>query len=259
MSIWTDHWRSFVSETSYLRILREKGISNDQFWQSYQIYDEVLRRSGYPGEILTRISSYIRPEDVLLDIGAGTGAFAVPLARIADRIIAIDPSDYHLGLLSEKAEREKLKNIIPIANEWRAVNPSDIGMVDYSLAAYSLFDLEIEAFLRRMIDIASKGVFIVFRAGKPDSLNEFVYGIRPSADYKCLCHILDDLGYKFESEIFERHYALPMNLVSRQYSFSGKSVDDLNEFLRAEKRLIEKDDGCLAAFSVEDALLSMIH
>lgn len=258
MSIWTDQWRSFVEETSYLRILKEKGISNNQFWQSYQVYDEVLRCSGYPGEILTRISSFIRPEDVLLDIGAGTGAFAVPLSKIAKKIIAVDPSEYHLALLSKKAKKEKLANIISIAKEWKAVKLSDIGIVDYSLAAYSLFDEEIEAFLRKMIGISLKGVFIVFRAEKPDPLNEFAYGKRPSADYKCLYQILKELGYNFEAEIFERHYALPMDLVLKQYRFSGENREDLDEFLRAEKRLVEKDDAVWATFHAKDALLSMI-
>ena len=31
MSFWTDQWRSFIRETSYLHDLGEEKISNDQF------------------------------------------------------------------------------------------------------------------------------------------------------------------------------------------------------------------------------------
>ena len=81
MSRWTDQWRDFVRDTSYVHNLREEKISNDQFWRSYGIYDQVLMHSGYPGEILSKISSFISPEATFLDIGAGTGAFAIPLSR----------------------------------------------------------------------------------------------------------------------------------------------------------------------------------
>ena len=54
MSRWTDQWRDFVRETSYVHNLTEEKISNDQFWRSYGIYDQVLMHSGYPGEILSQ-------------------------------------------------------------------------------------------------------------------------------------------------------------------------------------------------------------
>ena len=225
MSRWTDQWRDFVRETSYVHNLTEENISNDQFWRSYGIYDQVLMHSGYPGEILTKISSFISPEATFLDIGAGTGAFAIPLSRKTSRTIAVDPSAYQLQILSEKARQEGLTNIFTIEKEWKDVQPAeiscmnvsaagisgvDISAVDYSLAAYSLFDEDIENFLTKMIDLTRKGIFIVFRAESFDSLNEFAYGPRPHADYLCLYHILKDMGYQFRcnfisEELFSSH------------------------------------------------------
>ena len=59
MSRWTESWRDFVRETSYKQILAGEKISEDQFWRSYAVYDRILSYSGYPGEILLRISSEI--------------------------------------------------------------------------------------------------------------------------------------------------------------------------------------------------------
>ena len=274
MSQWADQWRDFVRETSYVRNLTEEKISNDQFWRSYEIYDQVLMHSGYPGEILTRISSFISPESTLLDIGAGTGAFAIPLSRKTARTIAVDPSAYQLQILSEKARREGLTNICTIEKEWKDVQPSeiscmnvsgggiygvDIPAVDYTLAAYSLFDANIENFLAKIIDVTGKGIFIVFRAESFDSLNEFAYGPRPHADYLCLYHILKDMGHQFEVILFPRNYYLPIDLVFKQYRFSKKSRDELLGHLSREGRLQEREDGSWAAFTAKDALLYLIR
>ena len=267
MSRWTDQWRDFVRDTSYVHNLKEEKISNDQFWRSYGIYDQVLMHSGYPGEILAKISSFISPEATFLDIGAGTGAFAIPLSRKTSRTIAVDPSEYQLQILSEKARQEGLTNIFTIEKEWKDVHPPRFCMSfgvrmifgDYSLAAYSLFDEEIEKFLIKMIDLTRKGIFIVFRAEGFDSLNEFAYGPRPHADYLCLYHILQDMGYHFDIILFPRNYFLPLDLVFKQYRFSKRSREELVGHLSQEGRLQEREDGKWAAFSAKDALLYLIR
>lgn len=292
MSQWTDQWRDFVKETSYVHSLMEEKISNDQFWKSYEIYDQALMYSGYPGEILNKISSYISPGSTLLDIGAGTGAFAIPLSFLASQVIAVDPSAYQLQILLNKAREKGLTNIVTVEKEWKDVQQSDIyelvggvinrsgnssgGIcndsirgsdgdgrpdnqeVDYSLAAYSLFEDHIEAFLAKMIGITRKGIFIVFRAGSPDSLNEFAFGPGPQADYLCLYNILKDMGYQFDVILFSRDYNLPLEVVFKQYRFSKRSRDELARHLQAEGRLQEKEDGRWAAFSTKDAMLYLI-
>jgi SAM-dependent methyltransferase len=260
MSQWTDQWKDFVRKTSYKNSLAEKNISNDEFWRSYGIYDQVLMLSGYPGELLAKISSFIEPETTLLDIGAGTGAFAIPLSKITSKTIAIDPSQYQLQILLEKAREEGLTNITTIEKEWEDVEPSEIACsIDYALAAYSLFDEDIESFLHRMINIARKGIFIVFRANGSDTLNEFAFGPRPYADYICLMQILKDMGYLFEDMLFTRNYSLPIDLVFQQYRFCKKSKDELLGHLNKEGKLQERDDGVWAKFQATDALLHMIR
>ncbi len=274
MSCWTDQWKDFVTRSSYLQTLVEEEISNDQFWRSYGIYDQALMYSGYPGEVLSKISSFISPDATLLDIGAGTGAFAIPLSRKTAQTIAVDPSEYQLQILSEKARQEGLTNIFTIKKEWKDVllfeiseacvsgvdiSDSDNSAVDYSLAAYSLFDEDIEHFLTKMIDVTEKGIFIVFRAEGVDSLNEFAFGPRPYADYTCLYHILNDLGYRFDVTLFPRNYSLPIDLVFKQYRFCKKGHEELLDHLSREGRLEERADSKWASFRATDALLYLIR
>ncbi len=282
MSRWTESWRDFVRETSYKQILAGEKISEDQFWRSYAVYDRILSYSGYPGEILLRISSEIPAKSTFLDIGAGTGAFALPLSRKTKRTVAVDPSAYQLGVLQEKAKQEGLSNITILQKAWADIVPGELceiccencemsgngldkspiggtGEVDYSLASYSMFDEDIVGFLQKMIDVSKKGVFIVFRAGDPEPLSEFAYGPKPFANYSCLQHILAEMGYVFRAEIFDRSYALPVDLALRQYRYSTKTQAELIEFLRAAGRLQEKDGALWASFATKDALLYLIH
>lgn len=265
MSCWTDLWREFIRETSYVHILKEHRLSNDEFWRSYEIYDQVLKLSGYPGEILAKISSFIPPGSTLLDIGAGTGSFAVPLSRKTSRTVAVDPSQYQLQILMEKAKKEGLTNIIPLQKEWKDVKFAEICELnnllsdspgfDYTLAAYSMFDENIENFLSKMIDVSRKGIFIVFRADSPDPLNEFASGPKPKADYICLREILKDMGYNFHEMQFSRDYSIPLELVFKIYRFSWRSREEIAEHLRSTGRIQRRQDGEWAAFSARDALL----
>lgn len=275
MSHWTESWRDFVKKTSYKHVLADEKISDDQFWRSYAVYDRILNYSGYPGAILQRISSFIPAGSTFLDIGAGTGAFALPVSRKTRRTVALDPSAYQLGVLREKAKEEGLNNITTLEKMWHDVGPGEIhgilddgldknlvggtGEVDYSLASYSLFDEDIVGFLQKMIDVSKKGAFIVFRAGEPEPLSEFAYGSKPFANYICLQHILADMGCEFCTEIFDRSYALPVDLALRQYRYSIKTQAELIDFLRAEGRLQEKDGALWASFATKDALLYLIH
>jgi len=54
--------------------------------------------------------------DVIADVGAGTGYFSLPLARLADRgrVLAVDIQPEMLGILQRKARSERLTNIEPI-------------------------------------------------------------------------------------------------------------------------------------------------
>ncbi|WP_369425047.1 class I SAM-dependent methyltransferase [Methanothrix sp.] len=248
MSVWVDRWREFIQKTSYIRHLKERNISNDQFWREYDVYDEILGLMDYPGKVLERTSFLIHPGSTVLDIGAGTGAFAIPLSRTAGKVIALDPSEHQLQVLTRKANG--INNIITICDTWPDAEITE--RIDYTLAAYSLFHEDILAFLSRMIAISHSGVFIVFRADPPDPLNDFAYGPKPHLDYRCLQSILREMGHDFDIELFPRDYRLPIKYVLKQYRYSERSPDEIVEYLRSTGRL---DEEMKVRFQSTDALL----
>jgi len=48
----------------------------------------------------------------IIDIGAATGRYAIPLAEEGHRVTAVDLVNYNLGILRQKAERKGLSNIV---------------------------------------------------------------------------------------------------------------------------------------------------
>jgi len=255
---WSEEWNSSIKESSYLKILNEKGISNNDFWKNLDYYDELMKYSGYPGKILDRISTFIFPEDILLDIGSGAGAFALPLSKISNKLIALDPSPYQLSILKSKAEADKCDNILYIGKEWKNVSKYEIGHVDYSLAAYSFFEDDIYSFLEKLIYVATKGIFLVFRAGRGDPLREYVYNNKNSVDFLHLYNILSEMGYIFNVEIFTSDYKLPLPFVYRSYPYSIKTEDEIFNYLNENNRLIKKQNFYEVLCQRKDALLYLI-
>ena len=53
----------------------------------------------------------LSPEDVLLEVGTGTGTFALAAARCCRKVIAIDVSPVMLAYATEKAQEQQVTNV----------------------------------------------------------------------------------------------------------------------------------------------------
>lgn len=86
-----------------------------------------------------------------VDLGAGTGALSVPLARRAERVIAVDVSEPMLTRLSARAAGEGARNIElavgPI--EELALEPSSVDLVVSNYALHHLLDADKALIVKR--------------------------------------------------------------------------------------------------------------
>lgn len=83
-------------------------------------------------------------EDILLDVGAGTGDMAIAAARVCRQVIGIDISKKSLEQARMKVERESLSNVVfacgAFADPCAEPDLHDYG-IDKVLAVYSLHHL----------------------------------------------------------------------------------------------------------------------
>lgn len=243
-------WVDALNACTYHKILKERQITHDEFWREYEIYDEMIRHSGYPGEIIPRILSSMEPESTVLDIGAGTGAFAIPLFEAGHHVIALDPSEYHLSILRRKRDCETICSI------WSEKATEEIPPVDYTLAAYSFIDEDIIGFLKRAISHGKKGSFFIYRAGTRDPLLDYANGPAEQISYRYITEILDSLGIEFTLDHYVREYHLPVPLALKRAGKSLRTEEEIITFLKGEGRVHMQDGDLSIGFRDEDMLIT---
>ena len=96
------------------------------------------RRTDDP--VLDALRSLIQPSDVVLDIGAGGGRLALPLALVAREVIALEPSAGMLEVLRTGMQEHGISNIQVIDGRWPQVQPrADVALM--SQIGYDIEDI----------------------------------------------------------------------------------------------------------------------
>jgi len=250
-------WAEALRASTYFRILERDGLGHDDFWRKFSDYGGLMAQSGYPGSVSGRLCDLIPQGSTVLDIGAGTGAFTLPIARMAAHVVALDPSSYHLGILRQKAEAEGITNLRYVEALWGEAATSAVGQVDYAIAAYSMIDPDLRGFLAAMLACAGESVFLVYRAGDPDPLEAFVRRSVRSIDYRYIEEMLRAMGHEPEVEFFRRDYRLPIERVLEKYRDGDRDPAEIREFLSAHGRLERSFCGETVGCTTTDALLSV--
>ena len=103
---------------------------------------------------LNVLMALAKPDDVWLDIGAGGGRYALPLASRVRQVIAIDPSPAMMNTLIEDARDQGISNIHFIEARWPMDKPpaGDVALmahVGYDIAEIGPFLDQAEAQARQ--------------------------------------------------------------------------------------------------------------
>jgi SAM-dependent methyltransferase len=252
MEDWNKGWQK--ARLNYT--LGQKRVSSPSFWDT--MWKKPARVSENGGDRLQLAISKIsvKPSDTILDIGSGPGDLAVPLAKKAMRVTAIDISTVALNHLEERAEKEKLINITSLAKRWEDIElGTDIEQYDIVVASYSLTMLDLAAALSKMNSAANRAVYIFEAAGQKyrhyQELWPLIYGEEfvLSPDYIYIVNVLYQMGIFANVEIFE--YELiqkytTLEEANRQweknlYTNNPQTTDIIRDYL--DKKLSRDDNG----------------
>ncbi len=210
---WAEMWRARRLRTGLEANLNRAGIPEEEFWSRYAGWVEALRNNGYPGTLLDRVISHTWPGCSVLDIGAGTGAFALPLARIAGHVTCIEPSASQAAHLRNLATRERIHNITIIQQRWEDLDPDEVDGHDLVLAAHSLQMSDLSDALRKMGQLANGHLILIHTAGHnlSGALQE-LFAIESAPDYTFPYEVLQALGYHPGIELMTREYEVDLDL-----------------------------------------------
>jgi SAM-dependent methyltransferase len=186
---------------------REGEAARDFYAPVASLFRADPRRTDDP--VLDVLASLLSSDDSVLDIGAGGGRFALPLALTAREVIAVDPSPGMLSILREGMAEHDIANVRCVQGRWPE---SAAGLqADVALIAHVGYDIEaIGPFLDAMEQAAGRLCVAVLLEGPPpsaaDALWPEIHGVQ-RAQLPALPEFLSLLlarGRLFEIQLIER-------------------------------------------------------
>ena len=217
-------------------------------------YDQNARNK-YDDRIQTTIAALdITKDSRVLDIGAGPGTLAIPIAPLVKEITAVEPGAGMVEILKAHAQREGIRNITCIQKLWEDVDiardlfcPYDIVIASLSLTMH-----DIREALEKMDAAASGSVNLFWFVDMPfwermyadlwEPLHGNPYYSGPKAD--CLFGVLYQMGI---------YPDVTMLSLSKEYRFRNRN--EMTAFFR--KRFGAKTPEQVRV--VDDYIASLIH
>jgi SAM-dependent methyltransferase len=130
-------WREQV-EAEFEQVERLREWHNTDYYApiAHHFADDPRRTDDL---LLERLKAISRPDATWLDIGAGGGRFALPLALASKRVIAIEPSEGMREVLRAGMTEHGIDNID--IRDLRWPEGADTVEADFSLAAHVGYDI----------------------------------------------------------------------------------------------------------------------
>jgi CTP:molybdopterin cytidylyltransferase MocA len=162
VALLADAWASRVRDNAaQVELIRETPDGRDFYATVSRTFVADPAREDDP--VLETLLTHARPGETWLDIGAGAGRYALPLARHVREVIAVDPSTSMLEALHAAMAAHSITGIRTVEGRWppdaamrTALGPDPVA--DVALIAHVGYDIEaivpfidaIEAAARRL-------------------------------------------------------------------------------------------------------------
>ncbi len=193
---------------------REGQPSNDFYAPVAASFKVNPTRTDEPA--LEILRGLVEPGDTWLDIGAGGGRYALPLALACKQVIAVDTSTAMLGVLRESMVEFDVPNVRIIQGQWPL---AELPSADCSLIAHIGYDIEdLGSFLDAMEASTTRRCVAILLSRAPSAIAEpawpLIHGEEriPLPGLPEFLTVLMARGRLFEVRLTERpamHYHAP--------------------------------------------------
>lgn len=251
---WNELWKAiYINSPERLDKSRDPAAAWDRRAAAY-------RRVTHGEKEATRLELEIlnlQGGETVLDVGAGTGRLAVPIAMTAAHVTALDPSEGMLNVLRERMAAEGLTNYSCVKMRWEdAVIGRDIEPHDLVIAAFSLGFYDLAAALEKLDSAATRAVHLFWHAGEwrgPEemALYRAVFGEEATMrkgypDYIFPVNILHDAGVypnvRIYNAVWETVYDSPEEAARTWVAMHNPRMEDLSPVRDYFARVLYRDE-----------------
>jgi 2-polyprenyl-3-methyl-5-hydroxy-6-metoxy-1,4-benzoquinol methylase len=173
---WVRHWHDLVrareEQWERLGIARPKGDYWTRRAPSFARFSRGVRSDD---PVVERVLEQMPARDGrVLDVGAGAGRYAVPLAEAGARVLALEPNAAMVEMLEREA-RGRDVGVTVEQGEWPAAE-SRVGSADVVLCAHVVYPIaHVVPFIRALDRTARCAVVMVARLGQVDEALAHVF------------------------------------------------------------------------------------
>lgn len=240
-----------------------------EFWTERKVawYQRALERSDYAERVLGALAPLLAECETALDVGAGCGALALPLAPRLRRVTALEPAPAMTRALREEIRARGLANVDVLEAAWGEV---EVAPHDLVLCAHVGELLRAGSpFLREAVSVARRGVALVRDAGSERDkfffreLYPALLGrpYTPGCDYEETVESLARLGASPRITLVSYHSDQPFADLEEACDFweeyLGVGGREVREFLREflERRLVRDGSVWIAPYEKRAAVI----
>jgi SAM-dependent methyltransferase len=231
-----------IAEPDYLEMWRELVLRGNQgsgskFNKREQAeeYDQASKKRNKEKRdfLLELVKRRLGSNDTVLDVGAGTGRWAIPLAKIASKVTAVEPAGAMSDILVSNAVKEGVSDKIElIKTGWET---ADVGTADIVICIHAMYgSSDFASFVRKMEAHAKRRVYLGLRLFPVDGiiqeLCKQIYGsIHDSPNFFIAYNALFQMGI-FADVVMDEI----------QRTWTNETIEAA--FIRAKKHLNLKDN-----------------
>lgn len=147
---WAEHWRLVVAERA-----AAAGDHGDPTYWDRRAPTFARSTRARADEFLSVVAPYLSPRKTLIDVGAGSGRHAFPLAERLEWVTAVEPSEGMRALIPPR------NNMTVIASTWE---DSTVAPADLVICCHVMYGVEDPVpFIVKMERAARERVFIMLR------------------------------------------------------------------------------------------------